>query len=148
LKPFIVVWWEIAQSRLAELWIAAADRTAIRRAADEIDRRLATNPKSCVEGDQEGLCRMTIEPLSVQFTIDEENQAVTIWTVRSDGRSSRGLRDAAMNPTEKPNRLGVWGHSMMNQLPGSTRKRRKREASKKRRVIERREVERRVREGA
>jgi hypothetical protein len=51
-----------------------------------------------------------------------------------------------MNPNEKPNRLDVWGHSMMNQLPGSARKRRKREASKKRRVIERREVQRRVRE--
>lgn len=53
-----------------------------------------------------------------------------------------------MNPIEKPNRLGAWGHSMMNQLPGSTRKRRKREASKKRRVIGRREVELRVREEA
>jgi hypothetical protein len=53
-----------------------------------------------------------------------------------------------MNPSEKPNRLGVWGHSMMNQLPGTTRKRRKREASKKRRVIERRDVERRLRDVA
>lgn len=84
MKPFIVVWWEFAQSRLAELWIAAADRTAIRRAADEIDRRLAANPKSCIESDHEGLCRLTIEPLSVQFTIDEENQAVIIWSVRTE----------------------------------------------------------------
>lgn len=51
-----------------------------------------------------------------------------------------------MNPTEKPNRLDVWGHSMMNQLPGSTRKRRKREASKKRRVIERSEIGQRLRD--
>lgn len=84
MKPYIVVWWEFAQSRLADLWISAADRTAIRRAADEIDRRLATNPKSCIESNHEGLCRMTIEPLYVQFTIDEENQAVIIWTVRTN----------------------------------------------------------------
>jgi hypothetical protein len=51
-----------------------------------------------------------------------------------------------MNSTEKPNRLSVWGHSMMNQLPGTTRKRRKREASKKRRMIERRDVESRLRD--
>jgi hypothetical protein len=37
---------------------------------------------------------------------------------------------------------------MMNQLPGTTRKRRKREASKKRRLIERRDVDRRAREEA
>jgi hypothetical protein len=49
-----------------------------------------------------------------------------------------------MDPTEKPNRLSVWGHSMTNQLPGTTRKRRKREASKKRRVLQRSEILRRL----
>lgn len=44
------------------------------------------------------------------------------------------------NATEKPNRLGVWGHSMVNQLPSVSRKRRKREASKKRRVLARQEL--------
>ncbi len=39
-----------------------------------------------------------------------------------------------------PNRLDVWGDSMMNKLPSRTRQRRKREASKKRRVILAREV--------
>lgn len=42
----------------------------------------------------------------------------------------------------KPSRLkGVWGDSLLNKLPGISRKRRKRDASKKRRVITRREVE-------
>ena len=50
--------------------------------------------------------------------------------------------------TEKPNRLGTWGHSMVNQLPSVSRKRRKREASKKRRVLARRETARRVYEEA
>jgi hypothetical protein len=44
------------------------------------------------------------------------------------------------NSTYKPNRLDVWGHSMVNKLPGSTRKRRKREASKKRRVALRQQM--------
>jgi len=48
------------------------------------------------------------------------------------------------NAIEKPNRLGVWGHSMVNPLPGITRKRRKREASKKRRAIEREELQRTI----
>ena len=40
----------------------------------------------------------------------------------------------------KPNRLNVWGDSLLNKLPGITRKRRKREASKKRRVQLRRDL--------
>jgi len=35
----------------------------------------------------------------------------------------------------KPNRLDVWGDSMLNKLPSCTRKKRKRQASKKRRVV-------------
>jgi hypothetical protein len=35
---------------------------------------------------------------------------------------------------DKPNRLDVFGDSMLNKLPGISRKRRKRQASKKRRV--------------
>ena len=34
-----------------------------------------------------------------------------------------------------PNRLRVWGDSLVNKLPSISRKRRKREASKKRRVL-------------
>lgn len=34
-----------------------------------------------------------------------------------------------------PNRLSVWGDSMLNKLASLARKRRKREASKKRRVL-------------
>jgi len=40
----------------------------------------------------------------------------------------------------KPNRLSVWGHGMLNKLPGQSRKRRKREASKKRRRLLKREL--------
>jgi hypothetical protein len=35
--------------------------------------------------------------------------------------------------THSPSRLEVWGDSMLNKLKGITRKRRKRDASKKRR---------------
>jgi hypothetical protein len=44
------------------------------------------------------------------------------------------------NSGDKPNRLGVFGDSMTNKLPSITRKRRKREASKKRRVIDRHDL--------
>jgi hypothetical protein len=83
MRPFTVVWWEFAQSRLAHLWLQSTDKPAVSLAADVIDRRLAADPESCIESDHEGLSRMTVDPLTVQFTIDVGNRAVTIWTVRS-----------------------------------------------------------------
>lgn len=78
MRPFTVVWWEYAQSRLAELWILSADKQAITHAAAEIDRRLATDPESCIESNHEGLSRMTVDPLTVQFTIDDDNRTVIV----------------------------------------------------------------------
>jgi hypothetical protein len=83
MRPFTVVWWEFAQSKLADLWLESKDRAAVARAANEIDRRLAADPTACVEEDHEGLCRTSVDPLSVQFTIDEDNRAAIIWMVRS-----------------------------------------------------------------
>lgn len=40
----------------------------------------------------------------------------------------------------KPNRLDVWGDSLLNKLPSITRQKRKRVASKKRRVLLKREA--------
>ena len=37
--------------------------------------------------------------------------------------------------TAKPNRLDVWGDSMMNKLSSQSRKKLKRQASKKRRTL-------------
>ncbi len=52
----------------------------------------------------------------------------------------------SVNATEKPNRLGAFGHSAVAQLPSVSRKRRKRGASKKLRVLARRETQRLARE--
>lgn len=38
-------------------------------------------------------------------------------------------------PESKTDRLSGWGHSLMGKLPACSRKRRKRGASKKRRVV-------------
>ncbi|MHA7812881.1 MAG: hypothetical protein ACX94C_05760 [Phycisphaerales bacterium] len=44
----------------------------------------------------------------------------------------------------KPSRLkGIWGDSLLNKLPAISRKRRKRDASKKRRVLMRRDLDQR-----
>lgn len=45
------------------------------------------------------------------------------------------MRELIMNKSTKPVRLDVWGDGMVNQLKSIARKRRKREASKKRRKL-------------
>jgi hypothetical protein len=62
--------------------MTAVDPGAVTRSADEIDRQLARDPKSAIEDDHEGLCRLSVEPLQVQFSFDELDRKVTVWTVR------------------------------------------------------------------
>jgi hypothetical protein len=83
MNRFSVVWWQFAKSRLAELWLDAADKAVVTRAADEIDRQLAADPMSCAENRHEELCRLTVDPLTVQFTVEELDRRVTVWSVRA-----------------------------------------------------------------
>jgi len=50
------------------------------------------------------------------------------------------------NSHSKPSRLKVWGDSLLNKLPSLSRKRRKREASKKRRQLLQRDLRQRAAE--
>lgn len=53
-----------------------------------------------------------------------------------------------MKPSDtKPNKLDVWGDSLLNKLRSRTRKKRKRDASKKRRAIFDRLLKREIDEG-
>ena len=82
MKQFTVVWYNDAQNDLADLWMSAVDPGAVARSADEIDRQLARDPKSVTEANHEGLCSLSVEPLVVQYSIDELDCRVTVWTVR------------------------------------------------------------------
>jgi hypothetical protein len=86
MSRFTVVWWQFANSRLADLWLEATDKSAVSRAADEIDRRLMADPNSCAEDRHEGLCRFSVSPLTVQFTVDELDRRVVVWSVRRNDR--------------------------------------------------------------
>jgi hypothetical protein len=62
---YTVIWKPLAEDKLASIWIAAQDRQAIRKAADEIDRLLRIDPESRGES-RSGLERVLIvEPLVV-----------------------------------------------------------------------------------
>ena len=90
MKQFTVTWWQDAQNDLTNLWISASDPKAVSRAADEIDRLLAREPTSVIVDQHEGLCRTTVEPLTVQFSIDDLDRRVTVWSVRRSDLHSVG----------------------------------------------------------
>lgn len=83
MNQFTVTWWRDAQNDLAEIWMTAADSAAVTRAANEIDRLLARDPSAAIEDQHEGLCRTTVDPLIVQFTINDQDRLVTVLTVRT-----------------------------------------------------------------
>lgn len=90
MKQFTVAWWFDSQNDLANLWMAADDPKAVTRAADEIDRLLARDPASVIDDHHEGLCRLTVGPLTVQYSIDDPDRKVTVWTVRRSDAHSAG----------------------------------------------------------
>jgi hypothetical protein len=71
-----------ALSALAREWLNASDRLAVTQAGDEIDRRLSVDAVNQGEEVREGLRRLVVHPLQVQFTVEESDRTVTIWTVR------------------------------------------------------------------
>jgi hypothetical protein len=80
---YTVVWKATAKARLAEIWMAARDRTAIARAADEIDALLCDSPLDEGESRQEEFRVLFVKPLAVKYTVSEADRIVSIarvWT--------------------------------------------------------------------
>ena len=75
----------IVEDDLARIWIEATNRQLISRAADAIDSELREDATIKGEEGHEGLRRLTIHPLQVQFTVEESDRMVTIWSVRLIG---------------------------------------------------------------
>jgi hypothetical protein len=79
-----------AEDELARLWMNATDRSAVARAADEIDRMLRDDASS--KGDEigSGLRQLTVGPLVAEFAISDPDRIVTIWSFRHVGQISNG----------------------------------------------------------
>jgi hypothetical protein len=83
MASYTVIWWPPALADLTTLWIDAANRDSITPAANVIDQALGDAPSKRGREIHEGLRKLTVAPLSVQFSIDEQDKRVTIWSVRS-----------------------------------------------------------------
>ena len=77
---YTVLWTPTAERDLAELWLDAADREAVRSAADTLDSLLRVDAHLRGESRYESLRVLHAAPLGVDFEVDEENGIV--WVLR------------------------------------------------------------------
>ena len=87
---YTVTYTSAALNSLARQWIAAPDRRSVARAGDELDRILGedTSFKGCNAG--RGLRQLIIPPLIAEFSVNDDDRIVTIWSVRHIDDLSNG----------------------------------------------------------
>lgn len=78
-----VIWSPVAESRLADIWMKAADRTEVTRVAAEIDRSLRSGPADCGESRTGGRRIIVAAPLAAIFRVSEPDRRVVVITVWS-----------------------------------------------------------------
>jgi len=71
-----------ARDQLAIAWLDSSARSDITSVSNAIDQVLAIDAPTKGEQVSEGLRRLIIPPLLVQFTVDEHDRIVTVWSVR------------------------------------------------------------------
>lgn len=79
-----------AEGDLARLWLQATDRNAISKASDTIDQLLRNDApqRGCDAG--RGFRQLIVSPLVIEFTVEEHDRQVTIWSVRHIGAIGNG----------------------------------------------------------
>lgn len=78
---FTVIWLPDAEAELAAIWLASGQRSAVTRAAAELDRRLAENATNEGESRPNGR-RITFQPpLAVIFRVNSETATVVVSQV-------------------------------------------------------------------
>jgi hypothetical protein len=78
---YTVLWRPVAEQRLAEIWIAAADRDAVARAADSIDALLARDPLTRGESRGGNSWVLLVDPLGVYFNVEVDDRRVWVFDV-------------------------------------------------------------------
>ena len=87
---FTIVWRPIAETQLAEIWLAATDRAAVTAAANEIETALRSSPESVGESRDERTRVAVVPPIAVHFEVRDADRLVLVLTVHSIPPSLRG----------------------------------------------------------
>lgn len=80
---YTVLWTTIAVDQLAELWLAAIDRSELNQAVFAIDATLSREPRSSLSLElTEGFWTITVLPLRVIYAVSEPDRTVEVATLR------------------------------------------------------------------
>ncbi len=79
---YAVVWTDDALDGLATTWLQSPDPQAVTAAQATIDRLLAVDPLGNGRPVSEGLYAIEVPPLRAQFEVSEQDQVVTVVSVR------------------------------------------------------------------
>ena len=80
---YTVVWKRSLKQRLAEIWLNAADRDAVTRAAHRIDTILRLSPSTQGESRSGSTRLLIVFPLVVTYDIFEDDRRVEFLAVRN-----------------------------------------------------------------
>jgi len=78
---FTVKWEAAIRHELHELWAVAPDPAAVRVAADTAERLFGIDPFGAGRHLSEGLWRVDVPPLVINYTIDPDQNEVKITDV-------------------------------------------------------------------
>jgi hypothetical protein len=82
-KQYTVDWWEAADDELLRPWLDTPPlRSQITAASPEINKLLAAEADAIGEEVHEGLRKLAVAPLRVQFSVEEEDRREQVWSVR------------------------------------------------------------------
>lgn len=78
---YTVVWHDVTQGQLAQLWLDAVDRDEITRATHQIDTHLATDAETKGTPIVDDLRQWSASPLRVLFSVSEPDRLVKVLHV-------------------------------------------------------------------
>lgn len=79
---YTVTWHQMAQDRLAELWLSATDRALIANAADAIDQELSKDAATKGTEISPGIFELTLLPLRVLYEVSDPDRQVKVAGVK------------------------------------------------------------------
>jgi hypothetical protein len=83
---YTVIWRSAAEQALAQIWLDADDRAAVRTAADHLDRLLLHDPETLGESRSEGTRVVFVPPLMALFKVFEEDRQVVVLNLKRSRR--------------------------------------------------------------
>lgn len=84
---FTVRWVPLADKKLVTLWLDQSIRADVTRAADEIDRRLRSDPDREGESRPNGRRILFVAPLAIIYHVIAESQLVQVLDVWHYGKT-------------------------------------------------------------